>query len=339
MSKKVYIFGSKMTRLGGIERWACWMDNLLRSEQCQLEVLDIHAERNKFPNGLIGSLKFLCFLRRVSTNADVIIQVYPKLLFLSLLLNPMSGRKTVWTEHSSYMEMGAFMRLVRGLLVSLCRIVVCQTQYSAQKFRYWSKNIAVIPPFSVADHARMIAPKSKSESQKIRLVYGGRLEVEKGIWRLFGLAKDAKNYGLNLEIVIYGSGSQLEPLSVCSERDGLASFLTIYPPVDDFLSVVSGFDGFVLFSDSESFSIVAAEALSVGVPVFCYQDLVGPREYINSGVTGVLYPRGPVTALQLLTDLRGLHYDSFLSLRCRESVSFCNESIVSLAWKRVLLDG
>ncbi|MCB1047476.1 MAG: glycosyltransferase, partial [Calditrichaeota bacterium] len=90
-------------------------------------------------------------------------------------------------------------------------------------------------------------------------------------------------------------------------HDERVHFLDNQESILDLLSVA---DLLLLPSETESFGLVALEAMSCGVPVLA-SDVGGLRELVESGRTGFLCPRGnpeafAMRALQLLQD-RGLY--------------------------------
>jgi glycosyltransferase involved in cell wall biosynthesis len=87
---------------------------------------------------------------------------------------------------------------------------------------------------------------------------------------------------------------------------GLAEFVRYVGVVDDVVPLLAAADVLLLPSETESFGLVALEAMASGVPVVA-SDVGGLPEVVEHGVTGFLAPVGDVDAmaaycLELLKD-------------------------------------
>lgn len=110
---------------------------------------------------------------------------------------------------------------------------------------------------------------------------------------------------LDLRIVVVGEGREAEPLAQLAGSLGIADrvLLTGFDPQP--LRLVAAMDIFALCSASEGLPRVILEAMLLKRPVVA-SSIVGSRELVADGETGLLYPCGDIAALTTaLTRLAG----------------------------------
>jgi N-acetyl-alpha-D-glucosaminyl L-malate synthase BshA len=120
--------------------------------------------------------------------------------------------------------------------------------------------------------------------------------------RIFARVRES----LDVRLVLVGDGPEYGRTRELVETLGLADFVRFVGVVDDVVPLLAAADVLLLPSETESFGLVALEAMASGVPVVA-SDVGGLPEVVEHGVTGFLAPVGDVDAmagycLQLLAD-------------------------------------
>ena len=159
------------------------------------------------------------------------------------------------------------------------------------------------------------APKpSGSQALGFEIGYIGQLIPRKGIDTL--IRAFARIDVTNKKLVIVGEGpqrSELEALAVELGELEQVSFLGYRP---DRLTLLKGFDVFVLPSSLEGIPRCLMESMAARVPVIA-SNIPGCTDLVDDGVTGVLFDLGDVAALTMA--LQQLAGDERLRARFAES--------------------
>lgn len=137
------------------------------------------------------------------------------------------------------------------------------------------RRLAVVPLFQAGDG---IAKTDYRITGPIRLVGAGRLVDRKN----FGMVVDAvarlRDDGLDVRLDIFGDGPERGALERKIEGARLDGAVKLRGYMSDWSARAAGYDAFVNMSDTEGFCIVAAEAMSVGLPVVA-TNVGGLRDY------------------------------------------------------------
>ncbi len=105
-----------------------------------------------------------------------------------------------------------------------------------------------------------------------------------------------QNPARDLRLVVVGEGREAEPLARLAASLGIADRVRLTGFEPQPLRQVAAMDIFALCSASEGLPRVILEAMLAGRPVIA-SDIVGSRELVIPGETGLLYPGGDVAAL------------------------------------------
>lgn len=97
-------------------------------------------------------------------------------------------------------------------------------------------------------------------------------------------------------LVLVGDGPDLGPATDLARELGVLDRIRLIGVVDDVAPYLSGADLLLLPSQSESFGLVALEALAAGVPVIASR-VGGLPEVVQDGVSGYLFPPGDVEGM------------------------------------------
>ena len=120
--------------------------------------------------------------------------------------------------------------------------------------------------------------------------------------RIFARVRES----LDARLVLVGDGPEYGRTRELVEKLGLDDMVRYVGVVDDVVPLLAAADLLLLPSETESFGLVALEAMASGVPVVA-SDVGGLPEVVEHGVTGFLAPVGDVDAMagycvQILAD-------------------------------------
>ncbi|NOG32712.1 glycosyltransferase family 4 protein [Halomonas sp. TBZ9] len=153
--------------------------------------------------------------------------------------------------------------------------------------------IVKVYPDSVGEHfVAQSNASSVTQSNMFTVGCVSRLEPGKNCQSL--LEAFAKLAIPNKRLILVGEGSQRTALERAAEQLGIASSTTFTGalPREQLPTVLTDFSVFVFPSVSESFGLVAVEALACGIPVIANAKLHASKEYIQEGKNGFFYEDG-----------------------------------------------
>ena len=161
--------------------------------------------------------------------------------------------------------------------------------------------MVVVPPginVSRFDRARIDPAVTGVFRQGASRVVGtvGRLSRQKAVHVLLDATPQLLADDPDTRILIVGDGPLRGALERQARRLGVSRAVTFLGHLRDVLPVYAAMDVFVLPSRYEGFGVVFLEAMASGVPVIGTR-VVGSREAVDDGVTGLLVPPGDAPAL------------------------------------------
>lgn len=124
-------------------------------------------------------------------------------------------------------------------------------------------------------------------SSKFNVISVGRLERVKGYDELLPIIGKVRDRCNDIHLWLVGEGTQVASLKGLVKKIGIEDCITFTGFVKNPYSLMSQMDLFVCSSRAEGFSLVIAEAMTLGVPVVSI-DCAGPRELISKYGEGVL---------------------------------------------------
>lgn len=143
-----------------------------------------------------------------------------------------------------------------------------------------------------------ITPKKRSASQKVKLLYVGRLERSKGIHLLFYMLSTTQTP--EMELVLVGQGPYKEFLQTMAHDLKLDDVVTFKGQLthNDAINIYSDSDIFVLPTlRVEGFPMTLVEAMFVGLPVVA-SNMGGISDAVDDGSTGYLVRSNNLTELK-----------------------------------------
>lgn len=152
------------------------------------------------------------------------------------------------------------------------------------------ENIHVIPNFIVS------RPECHSDLSSKRVIAAGRLERVKGFDRLIDIWKVADRSFPDWKLEIYGEGSMRDELESRIKDNGLEGKVSLCRPVADIFQPMRDSSIYAMTSLYEGFSMVIAEAFSMGLPVVAFDVDCGPASLVSDGRNGFLVKDGDIRA-------------------------------------------
>lgn len=125
------------------------------------------------------------------------------------------------------------------------------------------------------------------DSSKFNVISVGRLERVKGYDELIPIIGRVRDRCDDIHLWLVGEGTQTASLKGLVKKMGVEDRITFTGFVKNPYSLMSQMDLFVCSSRAEGFSLVIAEAMTLGVPVVSI-DCAGPRELITKYGGGTL---------------------------------------------------
>lgn len=154
---------------------------------------------------------------------------------------------------------------------------------------YGLKNVETIyNPIDTKD----IITKSNSNnditiSDSFNITSIGRLVYEKGYDLLIPIISKLVKEGINVHLYILGTGSEKERIESIIASEGINHNIHLLGFQENPYSIMKNMDLFVCSSRSEGYSLVIAEALTLGLPVVSMNSS-GPNELLDNNKYGTL---------------------------------------------------
>lgn len=178
---------------------------------------------------------------------------------------------------------------------------------------------------------RFALPKPPREDGVLRLLFSGRLAVEKNPAFLIRILRRVKDAGVDAELTVVGDGAQGADLKELARATGLADSVRFAGrrAMDEMPACYSRADVVCIPSLSEPFSLVAIEALASGTPLLA-NAVEGLRERVIPGRTGWLFDHADESgwARKLVEIARH-------PARLREMECACREAAIPYSWDTV----
>jgi N-acetyl-alpha-D-glucosaminyl L-malate synthase BshA len=191
------------------------------------------------------------------------------------------------------------------------------------------KEIEVVYNFIDPDRHDVRVPScipEKTSERQVTLMHISNFRPLKrtdDVVRIFARVRES----LDARLVLVGDGPEYGRTRELVEKLGLADHVRYVGVVDGVAPLLAAADVLLLPSETESFGLVALEAMASGVPVVA-SDVGGLPEVVEHGVTGFLAPVGDVDAmagycLKLLTDCAvGKRYGEAARRRAEEKFDY-----------------
>lgn len=134
---------------------------------------------------------------------------------------------------------------------------------------------------------KAIQPIDNDIPSSFNIVSVGRLVLQKGYDRLIPIVGKLKREGKDVRLFLLGEGAERKHLESIIEKEGLQEAVHLLGFQRNPYALLSKMDLFVCSSRAEGYSLVIAEAMTLGLPVVS-TDCAGPNELLDHGKYGLL---------------------------------------------------
>ncbi len=362
--KKIAIFVLDITLRGGIERFIANLSQMLEGPSVNITIYSLHKTHDEplyeLPTGtkivyltefkfinfiykfvtLYGCIK-LCFINSLKDSDVTLISTHPIIGIYLYFINKSMLRKTIASEHSTYAAHNVLVRALRVIAYKKVKFVVTQTTNGVSKFKKFGINVVKIPnPCTQFFDGYQWSKKTPNEKKILVCLSVARLEEVKQLEHYIKAARLVKNELNNNEVVfkLVGSGPLGKDLESMVIKEGVFDIFTIYPASKDVNSHYINSDIYIICSKSEAFPMTMLEAMSYGLPVISYENLIGPSEIVKNNINGQLVlqdsPKGIAEQiLKYYHNKKSLEVSSEGALKTAKE--FDVQSICS-KWKRII---
>lgn len=253
-------------------------------------------------------LKVIRAVIRAAKNVDLIIgSLEGTPTYLSSIASSVTKKPAIGWVHTDVLKHGKTNNKIHKFLISKLypklKVIIAVSNGSKESFENMFPHINVpvkriYNPIRLDDIKLMFADKNDLDEITDPIILGiGRLAEAKGFDDLIKAHKYLLNhYGPN-KLIILGEGDQREYLESLIEELNVKDSVILEGFVDNPYKYLRSASVFVLSSIYEGFSVVIAEALSVGTPVVSTDCPSGPSEILEGGKYGLLSPVNDYKAL------------------------------------------
>ncbi len=173
--------------------------------------------------------------------------------------------------------------------------------------------------------ARLIEAKTNQMAEPIKLVFAGRLVVEKGVLLLIEAVNELLDEGYQLTLDIIGDGPlvlQCEQLIQANNKQHIIKLRGIVKYGSDFFNLLHGYDLMVVPSLSDEQPRNVFDAFSQALPILC-ADTAGLMQCVQNQKTGYFFKTNDINSLknQLIEMIQNRQALVNLSSACVEAVS------------------
>ncbi len=170
--------------------------------------------------------------------------------------------------------------------------VVCVSRQAEQVMRAYYGLTNTMTIYNPLDSAQILQLSEHPCLQKVNVdqfnvISVGRLERVKGFDMLIPIIGHIRENGVDAHLWIVGEGSEKDALRRLVIEQGLENDVTFTGFLKNPYALMSKMDLFVCSSRAEGFSLVIAEAITLGIPVVS-MNCSGPRELIRMYGIGTL---------------------------------------------------
>jgi glycosyltransferase involved in cell wall biosynthesis len=215
-----------------------------------------------------------------------------------LVLSKMLGARVVYQVHGGALPQRFFAKsraltalLRRSLELPDLVLVLAQCELEAYRDFVPRQNVVVLPNGIDCRPYGAIPTLQSRPDQALRLVYIGRIAREKGLYETLQGLRLAHELGVDVRLVIAGSGDEEARLRRYAQALGIAPRVCFVGPVfgADKVKLLAGADATVLPSYSEGLPYALLESMAGGVPVIATPVGAIP-DVVTDGIHGFLVP-------------------------------------------------
>lgn len=316
-------------------------------QEDKLKVVRVYYRNSDAGKSILGkAIKLIRYFRAAYIGLKIIKKEFgkPNLIHVNVLTRPgivalalykLNQIPYIVTEHwSGYMPAdgsykGFFKKWATQLVVKHAKIVTTVSNALAQAMQaqHLKANYVSIPN-SVSE---ITIPAAKSNSGIHAIMVGNLEDREKNISAVIRALSELRNTLPELTLTLVGEGvdkAKLESLSASLKLENRITFTGTLPHAK-VLERISSASFLIVNSHFETFSVVAAEALSCGTPVLSTK-CGGPEEFIDATRGKLIEENNPSALLEGLKWMC-IHYATFdkIKMKVFADVQFSEEGIAA----------
>jgi len=225
-------------------------------------------------------LSFLIKIKKACKEKDskfIVISISPYIFFACIVLFFLRKKFLVYLRSDGYEEYRKIIGFIGPLFYHVMFSIISAKAdlISCHLKLLKGKNGRVLKASRISE--KWIENKKKPNLEKIRLLYVGRIKIEKGIFSLIEIIEK-----LVIQVSLTIVGNQINEKTLLNRKN-----ITILENVKDSSDLINIYDAnniFILPSYTEGYSCVVDEALARGRPVIIFKDI---SDIINENRKGV----------------------------------------------------
>jgi glycosyltransferase involved in cell wall biosynthesis len=359
--KIINIITVDLTLRGGVERWVSQISALLVDLGFKVRIYslcktyaepiyDFHPSTKlfyltnfKLNNNVISksqtffSVMVYILNHQIFKKKEITITTHSSIAFLLLVFFCPIRKYIIATEHSTFITAKKYALFFKILTYKKIKKVVVPSGNSLLNFkRYGISAVQIKNPVTNFNDPRQWSSQ-KEERKDFFCLTVARFEDIKQLDHVLFIAKYISKEAPKIKFYLVGTGPLLEHLKNLAIDMNLLNviFLNSRTDINEMYKIA---DLFLLTSKTEAFPMVMLEALSYGVPVLSYDQLVGPKELIVTGVNGYLTPQNCPSSMakQIINLYKNKSNLRKLSENCINSVALFHSNEIIKEWRKLL---
>ena len=258
--------------------------NLFGRKSYKKKAHEIKVKKIKIFDNLFAYISSVVAASKIRDSKYLIISITPYTFIISLFLKFMGKKPIVYLRSDGYGEYRAILGKIGPIIYHVMFTIISAISYliSCRNYILREKKGKIVSP-SQLDSIWLRQPK-KLEIKNFKLLYVGRIRVEKGIYFLANLIKNKRD--ISLTIV----GAEKEASYNINQSN-----IKVVPAQNNKIKLIKNYDDhniFILPSFTEGHPMVLLEALARRRPVIIFNDIqhvignkkgifVSKRNFIN----------------------------------------------------------
>ncbi len=296
MNKKKALIILPSYAIGGAEKVIWSYFNNFKNSNISLKLLVINAKdpQSRYKNKDIINLDFSRFIYAIpkiisiikKENFNVVISTFPNtsalllfLKYLNLIKIKIIVRQPNIIEKSLNGSLKLYiLKLIYKYFIKFTDAVIVTSEYMKEEILNYNLNSEKIflirNPISIQKIRRGIIP-IRTEADKIKLIFVGRLVYQKGIDRILHLFKSSHN----IELIVVGKGSFKNELLKKVKNLNVENKIKFLGEIINPYSLIAGSDYFILPSRWEGLPNSVLESLALGTPVLSTKQIFSLNDF------------------------------------------------------------
>ncbi|MBY0124240.1 glycosyltransferase [Bacillus sp. S/N-304-OC-R1] len=315
-----------------------YFGDLIYSIPENVNIIKVLTEREKT---IFHPIKVITEVKRAAENVDLVIgslEMTPT--YLSSIASALTKKPAIGWVHTDVQKHPKTNNKIHKFLISKfytkLKVIVAVSNGAKDSFQKMFPKLKVpvkriYNPIRIEEIERMQNEKNDVDEIKEPIILGsGRLIDVKGFDVLIKAHEYLLENNVKNKLLILGEGEQREFLEKLTHELNVNNSVIFKGFVDNPYKYMRSASVFVLSSRYEGFSVVIAEALSLGIPVVSTDCRSGPAEILGDGKFGLLSPVNDYKALamNIMKTLKTEQNDTSKEMRKKRAYDFSYEKII-----------